>query len=113
MKSMLTNHSLDIYKCVQFVTVTYFIIIFVLTVTEPPRLKAGETEAQIPVPALAANSKVGFKDTVVTVNEGEVNCHIIWLKPDLPVGPKYVPKIWECQSLNQYIADRILTENVF
>ncbi|XP_041376199.1 adhesion G-protein coupled receptor V1-like [Gigantopelta aegis] len=38
-------------------------------VTEPPRLKAGETEALIPVPALAANSKVGFKDTVVSVNE--------------------------------------------
>ncbi|XP_048257204.1 adhesion G-protein coupled receptor V1-like isoform X2 [Haliotis rufescens] len=38
-------------------------------VTDAPRLKGGQTEAKIPVPAPAANSKVSFKETIVNVNE--------------------------------------------
>ena len=47
---------------------------FVRTVTMPPQLKAGETEAQIGVPPIAANSHVSFLDTVVSVNDGQCAC---------------------------------------
>ncbi|XP_055956200.1 adhesion G-protein coupled receptor V1 [Patella vulgata] len=37
--------------------------------TDPPTLKAGQTEAKIAVPKLAANSKIGFLNTIVSVDE--------------------------------------------
>ncbi|KAL3865787.1 hypothetical protein ACJMK2_043142 [Sinanodonta woodiana] len=38
-------------------------------VTDPPKFQAGETEAKVIVPAVAANSKVGFLATVASVDE--------------------------------------------
>ncbi|KAK3601208.1 hypothetical protein CHS0354_004408 [Potamilus streckersoni] len=38
-------------------------------VTDPPKFQAGETEAKVVVPAVAANSKVGFLTTVASVDE--------------------------------------------
>ncbi|KAL8615958.1 hypothetical protein ACOMHN_034634 [Nucella lapillus] len=40
-------------------------------VTEPPRLKAGETEAKVPVHSLAANSEISFLHTTVNVNDAD------------------------------------------
>jgi hypothetical protein len=40
------------------------------TVTDPPNFKAGETETKVKVPALAANSEVGFTDTLGNIDEG-------------------------------------------
>lgn len=37
----------------------------------PPQFKAGQTESKIQVPAIAANSKVGFKETMASVDEGK------------------------------------------
>lgn len=39
--------------------------------TDPPNFKAGETETKVKVPALAANSEVGFTDTLGNIDEGK------------------------------------------
>ena len=40
------------------------------SVTEPPVTKAEEINVVIPVPAIAANSEVGFKDSLGSIDEG-------------------------------------------
>ena len=50
--------------------------VFVCSVTQPPQLKAGETDAQIRVPPIAANSEVSFLKAIVGVNDGQCAC--VW-----------------------------------
>ncbi|KAL4228132.1 hypothetical protein ACF0H5_013567 [Mactra antiquata] len=45
-------------------------------VTAPPRFEAGQTEAKVIVPSIAANSKVSFKDTIVAVDEETNTCRL-------------------------------------
>lgn len=46
--------------------------VFLFSVTMPPKFQAGQTEAKVQVPAIAANSKVGFKEVMASVIEGNV-----------------------------------------
>ena len=39
--------------------------------TDPPKFMASQTEVKVTVPEIAANSKVGFQETVANVNEGK------------------------------------------
>ena len=41
-----------------------------LSETQPPEIIQGQSVAKIEVPAEAANSVVGFENTLITVNEG-------------------------------------------
>jgi len=36
----------------------------------PPKFQAGQTEAKVQVTEIAANSKVGFREIMASVNEG-------------------------------------------
>ena len=44
--------------------------IYMLSETQPPEIIQGQSVAKIEVPAEAANSVVGFENTLITVNEG-------------------------------------------
>ena len=49
-----------------------------LSETQPPEIIQGQSVAKIDVPAEAANSMVGFENTLITVNEGvELFCKCI------------------------------------
>ena len=41
-----------------------------LSETQPPEIIQGQSVVKIEVPAEAANSVVGFENTLITVNEG-------------------------------------------
>lgn len=47
-----------------------FLIFIFFIVTDPPNFKVGETETKVKVPPLAANSEVGFTDTLESIDEG-------------------------------------------
>lgn len=44
--------------------------LYFFLVTDPPNFKVGETETKVKVPPLAANSEVGFTDTLESIDEG-------------------------------------------
>lgn len=47
-----------------------FLYLYFFIVTDPPNFKVGETETKVKVPPLAANSEVGFTDTLESIDEG-------------------------------------------
>ena len=59
-------------RATKFQTGLYFNSNFplIFTVTEPPKFQPGETEAKISVPTEAANSVIGFQDSLAAIDEG-------------------------------------------
>ncbi|XP_053406312.1 adhesion G-protein coupled receptor V1-like [Mercenaria mercenaria] len=49
---------------------------FLYNGTTPPKLQVGQTETKVYVPPIAANSKVGFKETVAAVDEESSTCRL-------------------------------------
>ncbi|XP_061172919.1 adhesion G-protein coupled receptor V1-like [Saccostrea echinata] len=59
-------------------------------VTDPPNFKAGETETKVKVPALAANSEVGFTDNLGSIDEESGTATLILTRRGL-YGTIHVP----------------------
>lgn len=67
------NGNLIHFKTIFLKIKTYFCIpyLYLFIVTDPPNFKVGETETKVKVPPLAANSEVGFTDTLGSIDEGK------------------------------------------
>lgn len=67
------NGNLIDFKTIFLKIKTYFCIpyLYLFIVTDPPNFKVGETETKVKVPPLAANSEVGFTDTLGSIDEGK------------------------------------------